>query len=29
LRQKACAEVIRVLRGGIPKHLVNKESLRH
>ena len=28
LRQKACAEVIRVLRGGIPKHLVNKESLR-
>jgi D-3-phosphoglycerate dehydrogenase len=28
LRQKACAEVIRVLRGGVPKHLVNKESLR-
>ena len=28
LRRKACAEVIRVLRGGVPKHLVNKESLR-
>jgi D-3-phosphoglycerate dehydrogenase len=28
LRKKACAEVIRVLRGGIPKNLVNKEALR-
>ena len=28
LRQKACAEAIRVLRGGIPKHLVNKPPLR-
>jgi D-3-phosphoglycerate dehydrogenase / 2-oxoglutarate reductase len=28
LRQKACAEVIRVLRGGIPKNLVNKAALR-
>ena len=28
LRQKACAEVIRVLRGGVPKHLVNKAALR-
>jgi len=28
LRQKACAEAIRVLRGGIPKHLVNKAALR-
>ena len=28
LRQKACAEVIRVLRGGVPKHLVNKVALR-
>ena len=28
LRQKACAEVIRVLRGGVPKHLVNKVVLR-
>jgi D-3-phosphoglycerate dehydrogenase len=28
LRQKACAEVIRVLRAKIPKNLVNKEALR-
>ena len=28
LREKACAEVIRVLRGDIPKNLVNKEALR-
>ena len=28
LRQKACAEVIRVLRGGIPKNLVNRPPLR-
>jgi D-3-phosphoglycerate dehydrogenase len=28
LRQKACAEVIRVLRGAVPKHLVNKIALR-
>jgi D-3-phosphoglycerate dehydrogenase len=28
LRQKACAEVFRVLRGGVPKHLVNKMALR-
>lgn len=28
LRRKACAEVIRVLRGGIPKNLVNREVLR-
>ena len=28
LRQKACAEVIRVLRGGVPKNLVNKAALR-
>ena len=28
LRQKACDEVIRVLRGGVPKHLVNKIALR-
>ena len=28
LRKKACAEVIRVLRGGIPKNLVNKGALR-
>jgi D-3-phosphoglycerate dehydrogenase len=28
LRQKACAEVIRVLRGGVPKNLVNKGALR-
>jgi D-3-phosphoglycerate dehydrogenase len=28
LRQKACTEVIRVLRGGIPKNLVNKAALR-
>jgi D-3-phosphoglycerate dehydrogenase len=28
LRLKACAEVIRVLRGGIPKNLVNKAALR-
>jgi D-3-phosphoglycerate dehydrogenase len=27
LRQKACAEVVRVLRGQIPKNLVNKEVL--
>jgi D-3-phosphoglycerate dehydrogenase len=28
LRHKACAEVIRVLRGGVPKSIVNKEVLR-
>jgi D-3-phosphoglycerate dehydrogenase len=28
LRQKACGEVIRVLRGGVPKSIVNKEVLR-
>ncbi|HEY7220322.1 MAG TPA: C-terminal binding protein [Candidatus Binatia bacterium] len=28
LRQKACAEAIRVLRGGIPKNLVNRPPLR-
>jgi D-3-phosphoglycerate dehydrogenase len=28
LREKACAEVIRVLRGGVPKNLVNKAALR-
>lgn len=28
LRHKACAEVIRVLRGGVPKNLVNKAALR-
>jgi D-3-phosphoglycerate dehydrogenase / 2-oxoglutarate reductase len=28
LRQKACAEVIRVLRGAVPKQLVNKITLR-
>jgi D-3-phosphoglycerate dehydrogenase len=28
LRLKACAEVIRVLRGDTPKNLVNKEALR-
>jgi D-3-phosphoglycerate dehydrogenase len=28
LRRKACAEVIRVFRGGIPKNIVNKEVLR-
>jgi D-3-phosphoglycerate dehydrogenase / 2-oxoglutarate reductase len=28
LRQKACAEVIRVLRGGVPRNLVNKTGLR-
>jgi D-3-phosphoglycerate dehydrogenase len=28
LRIKACAEVIRVLRGDIPKNLVNKKALR-
>lgn len=28
LREKACAEVIRVLRGGIPKNVVNKAALR-
>ena len=28
LRRKACAEVLRVLRGNIPKNLVNKEALR-
>jgi D-3-phosphoglycerate dehydrogenase len=27
LREKACTEVIRVLRGGIPKNVVNKEVL--
>jgi D-3-phosphoglycerate dehydrogenase len=27
LREKACAEVIRVLRGGIPKNVVNREVL--
>lgn len=29
LRRKACAEVIRVFRGGVPKNLVNPEVLRH
>jgi D-3-phosphoglycerate dehydrogenase len=28
LRRKTCAEVMRVLRGDIPKNLVNKEALR-
>jgi D-3-phosphoglycerate dehydrogenase len=28
LRRKACAEVIRVLRGSVPKNLVNREVLR-
>jgi D-3-phosphoglycerate dehydrogenase len=28
VRRKACAEVIRVLRGGAPKNLVNREVLR-
>jgi D-3-phosphoglycerate dehydrogenase len=28
LREKACAEVIRVLRGGVPKNVVNKPALR-
>jgi D-3-phosphoglycerate dehydrogenase len=28
LRERACAEVIRVLRGGIPKNVVNKVALR-
>ena len=28
LRRKACAEVIRVLRGKQPKILVNRELLR-
>jgi D-3-phosphoglycerate dehydrogenase len=28
LREKACAEVIRVLRGGVPKNVVNKAALR-
>jgi D-3-phosphoglycerate dehydrogenase / 2-oxoglutarate reductase len=28
LRVKACAEVARVLRGGVPKNLVNKTALR-
>jgi D-3-phosphoglycerate dehydrogenase len=28
LREKACAEVIRVLRGGVPKNIVNKPALR-
>jgi len=27
LREKACAEVVRVLRGGVPKNLVNKVAL--
>lgn len=27
LREKACAEVIRILRGGVPKNLVNSEDL--
>jgi D-3-phosphoglycerate dehydrogenase len=27
LREKACAEVVRVLRGGIPKNVVNREVL--
>ncbi|MBI4522788.1 MAG: C-terminal binding protein [Deltaproteobacteria bacterium] len=29
LRRKACAEVIRVLRGKAPKNLVNPEVLKH
>ncbi len=29
LRRKACAEVIRILRGGVPKNLVNREGLKH
>jgi D-3-phosphoglycerate dehydrogenase len=28
LREKACAEVIRVLRGGVPRNVVNKAALR-
>jgi D-3-phosphoglycerate dehydrogenase len=28
LREKACAEVIRVLRRGVPKNVVNKAALR-
>lgn len=28
LREKTCAEVIRVLRGGVPRNIVNKPSLR-
>ncbi len=29
LRRKACSEVIRVLRGAIPKNVVNREVLRY
>lgn len=29
LRRKVCAEVIRVLRGGVPKNLVNQEVTRY
>jgi D-3-phosphoglycerate dehydrogenase / 2-oxoglutarate reductase len=29
VRRKACAEVIRVLRGRVPKNLVNREVLRY
>lgn len=28
LREKACAEVIRVLRGGVPRNIVNRAALR-
>ncbi len=28
LRRKACAEVVRVLKGSVPKNLVNREVLR-
>jgi D-3-phosphoglycerate dehydrogenase / 2-oxoglutarate reductase len=28
LRQKACAEVIRILRGGVPRNIVNRTVLR-
>lgn len=28
LSRKACAEVIRVLRGKVPKNLVNRDLLR-
>ena len=29
LRLKACAEVIRVLRGDLPKNLVNREVVKY
>jgi D-3-phosphoglycerate dehydrogenase len=28
LRRKACAEVVRILRGGVPRNIVNKTVLR-